>query len=125
VSISIPQPFRTRVEGPIGPVSVSGIPSSFTITVASPLPKVSVGVDPLKIGVDPLNTDSRVRLEPVGLSVSIEKIPDVRAHLPANFSLNLCVLGIQLFSIRLCGEAQVITEPYRPNPCERCAEERR
>jgi hypothetical protein len=25
-----------------------------------------------------------------------------------------------LFCIRLCGEAQIITEPYRPNPCESC-----
>jgi hypothetical protein len=25
----------------------------------------------------------------------------------------------------LCGEAQIITEPYRPNPCETCGDIRR
>jgi hypothetical protein len=29
-------------------------------------------------------------------------------------------MGMELLSIRLCGEAQIITEPYKPNPCERC-----
>jgi hypothetical protein len=136
LSVSIPQPFRARVEGPIGPVSVSGIPSNFTFTLGDPLPKVSVGIDPLKVGIEPLKTDSHVaidalktdskvavdpltvRLDPLNLSIGIDRIPDVRAHLPASFSLSLCVLGIQLVSIRLCGEAQVITEPYTPGPCE-------
>jgi hypothetical protein len=39
---------------------------------------------------------------------------------PANFSVGLSVLGLELFCARLCGEAQVITEPYEPNPCEHC-----
>ena len=51
---------------------------------------------------------------------SIDRIPDIRAHLPADFWVGLSLLGVELFRIRLCGEAQVITEPYRPNPCERC-----
>jgi len=25
---------------------------------------------------------------------------------------------MELLSVRLCGQAQVITEPYVPNPCE-------
>jgi hypothetical protein len=28
---------------------------------------------------------------------------------------------MELMNLRLCGEAQIITEPYRPNPCETCA----
>jgi hypothetical protein len=30
---------------------------------------------------------------------------------------------VELLSLRLCGEAQVITEPYHPNPCETCGRE--
>ena len=52
--------------------------------------------------------------------IAIDKIPDVRAHLPANFSVALSMLGMELLCVRLFGEAQMITEPYRPNPCEVC-----
>ena len=151
---SIPQPFRARTEGPIGPVKLDGIPTDFSIRVGDPLPKVRVGIDALKIdplktdshvsvdplktdshvsvdplktdshvSVDPLQTDSRIKFDPIELAIS--KLPDIRTHLPANFSLNLCVLGFKVLSIRLCGEAQVVTEPYKPNPCEICESGRR
>jgi hypothetical protein len=29
-------------------------------------------------------------------------------------------MGLELMNVRLCGEAQIITEPYTPNPCETC-----
>jgi hypothetical protein len=118
VGVDIPQPFSTKVSGSlgsIGPVSVSGIPSTFTINVAS-LPKIQLGVDPLTIAA---------RLDPVDVSLSLERIPDIRGHLPADFSVGVSLLGVELLSVRLCGEAQVITEPYRPNPCEHCGERAR
>jgi hypothetical protein len=31
---------------------------------------------------------------------------------------------MELLSLRLCGEAQIITEPYEPNPCEICGSSR-
>jgi hypothetical protein len=124
VGVDIPQPFNTKVSGSlgsIGPVSVSGIPSSYTINVAS-LPKIQLGVDVhafyLGLGVDPLTVAAR--LDPLDVSLSLERIPDIRGHLPADFSVGVSLLGVELLSVRLCGEAQVITEPYRPNPCEHC-----
>jgi hypothetical protein len=113
VGVDIPQPFRSTVSGPGGsaiPVNatatVSGIPDHFHISVDS-LPKIQLGVDPLTIN-------------PVDVTIGISKIPDIRAHLPADFSVGLSVLGMELMCLRLCGEAQVITEPYQPNTCERC-----
>ena len=108
--------------GSVGPVTVAGIPSNFTINIPS-LPKVTLGIDPITInkvqlGIDPLT------INPVEFKMSIEKIPDIRAHLPADFSVGLSMLGMQLMCVRLCGEAQVITEPYVPNPCERCGGDR-
>jgi hypothetical protein len=108
--------------GSVGPVSVAGIPSSFTISVQS-LPKVSLGIDPITInkvqlGIDPLTVN------PVELHMSVDRIPDIRAHLPADFHVGLSLLGMELMCVRLCGEAQMITEPYVPNPCERCGEPR-
>ena len=117
MGVSIPQPFDSNVSGSIGasisgslgaggPVTVAGIPDTFHINIDK-LPKIQLGVDPLT-------------LNPVTLNLAITEIPSIRGHLPADFCVGLSVLGMELFSIRLCGEAQIITEPYKPNPCERC-----
>lgn len=120
MGVDIPQPFNSTVSGPGGgaiPVNatVSGIPSTFHIDIDT-LPKISLGIDPVTI--NPLT------INPVDIGIRLEKIPDVRAHLPANFSVGLSLLGRELLCLRLCGEAQVITEPYVPNPCERCGQPR-
>jgi hypothetical protein len=142
VSFDIPQPFRAKLEGPVGPVSVDGIPSDFHFSIDA-LPKIAVGVDPLSIGVEPLSIGvdplsvavtqlpkisigldpltiklDTISVEPVDLNLSITRIPDVRAHFPADFTVGMKVLGLELFAVRLTGEAQVITEPFEPNPCE-------
>lgn len=84
--------IRITDVGPVGPVTLAGIPSSYTVGVST-LPDVNV---------------------------RIREIPSVRAHVPANFRLGFSVFGIELAALHLCGEAQIITEPYVPNPCERC-----
>ncbi len=78
--------------GPVGPVTLAGIPSNYTVGITS-LPDVNL---------------------------RIREIPSLRVHVPANFRLGLSVLGVELAALNLCGEAQIITEPYVPNPCERC-----
>jgi hypothetical protein len=78
--------------GAVGPVTLAGIPDNYTVAVSS-LPD---------------------------LNLRIREIPSVRAHIPANFRLGFSILGVELAALHLCGEAQVITEPYVPNPCERC-----
>ena len=118
MGVDIPQPFNSTVSGPGGsaiPVSasatVSGIPDTFHINVDK-LPKIQLGVDPVTL--------NPVTLNPVDVTLAISRIPDIRAHLPADFHVGLSVLGMELLCVRLCGEAQVITEPYVPNACERC-----
>jgi hypothetical protein len=116
VGVSIPQPFKSTISGSlgtVGPVTVAGIPDTFHIHVEK-LPKIQLGIDPLT--VNPIT----LRLEPVELNMRIKEIPNIRAHLPADFSVGLSIMGMELMCVRLCGEAQVITEPYHPNPCERC-----
>ena len=78
--------------GPVGPVTLAGIPSNYTVGVTS-LPDVNL---------------------------RIREIPSVRAHIPANFRLGFSLLGVELAALHLCGEAQIITEPYVANPCEGC-----
>jgi hypothetical protein len=54
------------------------------------------------------------------VEIRLTEIPSVRTHLPADFAVGFSFLGTEWGAIRLCGEAQIITEPYRPNPCEGC-----
>jgi hypothetical protein len=119
VSVSIPQPFHTDADlagslntivsgsfGSVGPVTLAGIPSTYHINIDN-LPKIQLGVDPLTIN-------------PITLNLAIKELPNVRTHLPADFSIGLSFLGMELLCLRICGESQMITEPYHPNPCERC-----
>lgn len=80
--------------------------ADFNSTIAvKELPKVVLDSD-----VD-MNTDNAIR---------IKEIPEVRTHLPAHYNLGFKLFGIEIASISLCGEGQVITEKYRPNRYERC-----
>ncbi len=96
--------------GAIGPVTVAGIPDTYHIYVEK-VPHMQIGIDPIT-----------VTLNPIDVNLSIKEIPNIRAHIPADFCVGVSVLGMELLAVRLCGEAQVITEPYVPNPCETCRE---
>jgi hypothetical protein len=72
-----------------------------------------------RITIDPI-TINPLTINPLDLSLRIKEVPSLRTHIPADFSLGLSVLGYDIACLRLCGEAQVINEPYRPNPCEIC-----
>ena len=85
--------LRITDVGSVGPVHLAGIPDSYTVSISS-LPD---------------------------LSLRIREIPSIRAHIPANFRLGFSLFGVELASLNLCGEAQIITEPFVPNPCERCS----
>jgi hypothetical protein len=82
-------------------VTVAGIPDTFHLFLEK-LPKIQLGIDPVDVGI------------------RIEKIPDTRVHLPADFRVGFSLFGVELACVRLCGEAMAITEPFVPNPCERC-----
>ena len=103
--------------GSVGPVTLSGIPDTYTFKWTE-LPKINIGVDPLegKLEIEPIELE----LKPIETALSIKEIPSVRAHLPANYAVVFSLFGVEVGAIRLCGEGQVITEPYRPNPCEVC-----
>ena len=89
----------------------TGFPPASTVDITH-LPKIEIALD--HITVEPIT------LKPLDVNVRVKEIPSVRTHVPAAFTVGFSVLGLQVASIRLCGEAQVITEPYVPNPCEHC-----
>jgi hypothetical protein len=105
-SVDVNHHFKDALDVDISPTTFG---FNLDITHIADIPKISIGVDPITIN-------------PVDVSVRIKEIPSIRAHIPANFAIGLSVLGYDVACVRLCGEAQVITEPYHPNPCEICGQ---
>lgn len=71
---------------------------------------------------EPVATDNKLEILnlPRFTLQDIKDMMKVRVHIP-NYS-NVCfkVFGVEMFSVCMSGEAQVITEPYIPNAAERC-----
>ena len=103
MSIKIPSHFDFGID--LG-LDISGIPTNYSFAITE-LPKINVGIDPLQF-----------KIEPLDLSLRLKEIPSVRAHFPVDYKVGLALFGAELACVRLCGQAQVITEPYVPNPCE-------
>jgi len=78
------------------------------------LDPLELKIDPLDIKVEPLD----IKVEPLDMSFRIKEIPSVRVHFPVDYRFCVALLGTELMSLQICGQGQVITEPYVPNPCE-------
>ncbi len=91
-------------------VDLSGIPTDFDLDLS--------GI-PSDFSLDVTNLP-RIEIAPLEVSLAITRIPSIRTHIPSTYTIGLSVLGYELVALRLCGETQLITEPFRPNPCEIC-----
>lgn len=108
MSVKIPTGFDFDVDLDL---DISGIPTAYSFAITD-LPKIEVGIDPMEFKVAPLE------IRPLDMSFRIKEIPSVRVHLPVDYRVGLTLFGIELACVRLCGQGQVITEPYIPNRCE-------
>lgn len=91
-------------------VDLSGIPTDFDLDLS--------GI-PSDFSLDVTNLP-RIEIAPLEVSLAITRIPSIRTHIPSTYTIGLSILGYELVALRLCGETQLITEPFRPNPCEIC-----
>lgn len=107
MSVKIPSSFDFGVDLGVD-LDISGIPTSYT---------VNTNVAPLTLNLGPIDIRP-IELRPIDFSLRLKEIPSVRAHLPLDYRVGLTVLGAELLCVRLCGEGQVVTEPYAANPCE-------
>jgi hypothetical protein len=102
MSVSIPSSFDFGVDLGVD-LDISGIPTSYSI---------NANVAPMSLNLGPID------IRPIDFSLRLKEIPAIRAHLPLDYRVGLTVLGAELVCVRLCGQGQVITEPYVANPCE-------
>lgn len=105
MSVKIPSSFDFGID--LG-VDISGIPTNYT---------VNTNVSPITLNLGPIEIKP-LEFKPVDISLRLKEIPSIRAHLPLDYRVGLSVLGSELLCVRLCGQGQVITEPYVANPCE-------
>jgi hypothetical protein len=91
-------------------VDLSGIPTDFDLDLS--------GI-PSDFSLDVTNLP-RIEIAPLEVSLAITRIPSIRTHVPSTYTIGLSILGYELVALRLCGETQLITEPFRPNQCEIC-----
>lgn len=101
MSLSLPNPWNFDVD--LGPVDLDV--------------DLSANLAPLTLNLGPIEFRP-LEVRPLDLSLRLKEIPSIRAHLPVDYRVGLSVLGFDLLCVRLCGQGQVITEPYVPNPCE-------
>ena len=105
MSVKIPSSFDFGID--LG-VDISGIPTDYTI---------NTNVAPLTLNLGAIEIKP-LEFKPVDISLRLKELPSIRAHLPLDYRVGLSVLGAELLCVRLCGQGQVITEPYVPYPCE-------
>lgn len=109
MSVSIPSSFDFGIDLGVD-LDIAGIPTSYNI--AANLQPMSLALNLSPIELRP------IELKPIDFSLRLKEIPAIRAHLPLDYRVGLTVLGSELLCVRLCGQGQVITEPYVANPCE-------
>lgn len=105
MSVKIPSSFDFGIDLS---ADISGIPTNYT---------VNTNVSPITLNLGPIEIKP-LEFKPVDISLRLKEFPAVRAHLPLDYRVGLSVLGSELLCVRLCGQGQVITEPYVANPCE-------
>ncbi|NOQ73882.1 MAG: hypothetical protein GQ574_17880 [Crocinitomix sp.] len=70
----------------------------------------------------PLSTDSKIEIMnlPRFTLQDVKDMMSVRVRMPNYSNVCLKVLGVELMSVSMGGESQVITQPYVPNAAENC-----
>lgn len=114
MSVNIPNPMGIKLSGSlgsVGPINIGTLPK-----LQLSMDKLQVGLDKLQVGLDKL----QIGMDPLTVHVGLAEVPRIRVHLPAHYSFGLKLMGVELLCFQLCGEAQMITEPYVPRPTEQC-----
>jgi hypothetical protein len=109
MSLNIPTAFTFDIEG---------IPQDYSIAITE-IPRIDIALEKIDIEFERIDIALEpIEIKPMDFSIRLKEIPSIRAHLPLNYQVCLALFGFELVKLRLCGEGQLITEPYVPNPCE-------
>jgi len=114
MSIKIPSSLGIDLDGDFD----IDIPTTYAIGITD-LPQIDINLRPLDVKIQPLDINVRpLEIKPLDISLRLKEIPSIRAHLPLNYKVGFSLLGREIAGINLCGQGQLITEPYQAYPCE-------
>lgn len=108
MSVDIPSNFSFDLGVDL---NISGIPTNYGIGITQ-IPKINVGLDTINFNLMP------IEIKPIDFSIRLKEVPSLRVHFPVDYKVCLGLFGTEILNVRLCGQSQVITEPYIANPCE-------
>ncbi len=128
MSVRIPTNYNHTLDilGDI-PLTISGIPTTYTLNTN--LSPITLNLGPIEVKpvdfsfrlkeIPPITLNlGPIKIEPIDFSFRLKEIPSVRVHLPMDYRVGLSFLGADILCLNLCGQGQIITEPYVANPCE-------
>jgi hypothetical protein len=99
---------------PIGIEFTNPIPLDISVTsLPKTLPTFDIAVTQL-----PTITLAPITINPLDVSIRLKEVPSLRITIPVDYRVTFGLCGIELACIHFCGQSQIITEPYVPNPCE-------
>jgi hypothetical protein len=122
--------FPSRVDVGADDIRVKELPTiqfgTMTVNTAlTAIPKIESSV--AVTAMPKIVTESTVSL---GMeNIRIKELPKIefevgvkptRVHLPTHYKLCGSLFGTEIFSLSLCGESMLITEPYTEHRSERC-----
>ncbi len=135
-SVKIPSKYTITLGGGLSldPVEIQGDPNRPLTTVVKGNPNEPIATLLLGDPDKPITTTLQGNPEkPLATTfellniprLSLENIkdlltPKLRIQMPNYEQLCFKLFGIEIFSLCLSGESQVITQPFQPNPYERC-----
>ncbi len=92
--------------------------SNVAVTEIAPLTATTTST----VDADVDTTLAITQIPPItsNLNIAVKEIPEQRVHYPAHYQLGFTLFGIEIWSLSLCGESQVINEKYVPRRTEIC-----
>jgi hypothetical protein len=93
--------------------AITAIPKIDTSVAVTAMPKI-VTESKLALGLENIRIKELPKIE---LEVGVKP---TRVHFPSHYKLCGSLFGAEVFSLSLCGESMVVTEPYIPHGAERC-----
>lgn len=123
VDVSIPQPFQTistiggAIDFDLDEIRIKELPvikMENTVKGDSQNPVVLNSNSKVDLGLDNIQI---TKLPQINLQLSAKP---TRVHFPVNYKFSFGSLGMELFSLKVCGESMVILEDYIPHGSETC-----
>jgi hypothetical protein len=93
--------------------AITAIPKIDSSVAVTAMPKI-VTESTVALGLENIRIKELPKIE---LEIGVKP---TRVHFPSHYQLCGSLFGAEIFSLSLCGESMIVTEPYTPHRTELC-----